>query len=244
MWASTTTYKPTANKGKQADQAFIPPRRLPVPGQRHGWPTLVIETGVSESLPRLREDARWWLENSGGEVKLHQADKVEFELWRLAPPNSPRPLTRAFIDDLRRRNVNAFAPQAVGMQQMYCHHEADVFLGSITGSPIVKNAPMMLPFEGLYDRPPGPLEGDLMLTDKDFVKIVHTVLWPLLCFFDAPYPYSLVSLALFYPVASFLTLAFASTCCLHYQLAIKGRVSTILQAENSKCQVLSSNGMP
>lgn len=34
------------------------------------WPTLVIETGTSESLARLRVDAVWWLTNSGGEVKI------------------------------------------------------------------------------------------------------------------------------------------------------------------------------
>jgi hypothetical protein len=102
-WAMSTTYKPTASKGKQADQCFIPPGRCASPGQPVGWPTFVIETGVSESLPRLREDAKWWFNNSGGEVRMVlvisiKQTKVEFELWQLAPPNSPHPLTRAYIN--------------------------------------------------------------------------------------------------------------------------------------------------
>ncbi|KAI3201015.1 hypothetical protein DTO027I6_6118 [Penicillium roqueforti] len=69
-WMATTTYKPTANKGKQADQGFLPPsRRRPAPGLPPGWPTLAIETGLSESLPRLRQDALWWLSNSSGQVR-------------------------------------------------------------------------------------------------------------------------------------------------------------------------------
>jgi hypothetical protein len=70
---------------------------------------MVIETGVSESFPRLREDAKWWLAASSGDVRIAlvvsiKKAKVEFEKWQLAPPNAPRPLTRQYIDILRLRN--------------------------------------------------------------------------------------------------------------------------------------------
>jgi hypothetical protein len=63
VWLATATYKPTASKGKQPDQAFLPPARCPIRFPRFlssGWPTFVIETGVSESLNRLRENAKKW----------------------------------------------------------------------------------------------------------------------------------------------------------------------------------------
>ncbi|KAJ5919767.1 hypothetical protein N7454_009602 [Penicillium verhagenii] len=64
----TTTYKRTPSKGKQANQCFMTLCRCASPGQPVGWPIFVVETGVVESLPRLREDARWWFDNSNGEA--------------------------------------------------------------------------------------------------------------------------------------------------------------------------------
>ena len=40
------------------------------PDQTREWPFLVIEAGLSDSMPRLQADAAWWLANSGGQVKL------------------------------------------------------------------------------------------------------------------------------------------------------------------------------
>jgi hypothetical protein len=115
-----TTYKPTASKGKQADQCFTPPCRRASPEQPVSWPTFVIETGVLDSLPRLREDTRWWFNNSGREVRMVlvigiKQTKVEFELWQLAPANAPRPLTRVYIDSLRQRPLPPLIQQAVGI---------------------------------------------------------------------------------------------------------------------------------
>ncbi|KAL0640248.1 hypothetical protein Q9L58_000526 [Maublancomyces gigas] len=52
---------------KEADAAMkpIPSRRLAT-----DWPTLVFESGLSEFLSRLRTDAKWWLTNSSGQVKI------------------------------------------------------------------------------------------------------------------------------------------------------------------------------
>lgn len=72
---------------------------------------MVVETGVSESLPRLRQDARRWFGASNGEVRIviiisTKKTAVHFEQWQLAPPNAPRPLTRAYIDSLRQNPGN------------------------------------------------------------------------------------------------------------------------------------------
>ena len=65
-WGGRTAFKPT-NKGKQADETFFPRHRLTsLQSDPCGWPTLVIERGVSESLRRLREEAKWWFTHSQG----------------------------------------------------------------------------------------------------------------------------------------------------------------------------------
>lgn len=101
--------------------------------------------------------------------------KVEFELWQLAPPNSPRPLTRRYIDSLRQRPLPPLVQQGAGTQQMYSHHEVEVTSSGVAGAPRVHNAPMVLPFQALYNRP-GLAEGDLVLRDQDFKDIVGTIL--------------------------------------------------------------------
>src|SRR5256714_969832 len=52
---------------KEGDSAFKP-RSIRL--HEADWPTIVIEAGWSESLRKLRLDAGFWLEDSGGEVKI------------------------------------------------------------------------------------------------------------------------------------------------------------------------------
>lgn len=179
-WVATTTYKPTANKGKQADQGFLPPSRRPsAPGLPPGWPTLTIETGLSESLSQLRQDALWWLSNSSGAVRIvlvisisKRKDRVFIEIWQLAPPNSPRPLTRAYIQTLCQQspNIPPLVQQQAASQQAYCAHEIEISANGVTG------APLTLPFVAVYDRPPAQGEGDIVLAEQDFLDVTSDLL--------------------------------------------------------------------
>jgi hypothetical protein len=105
-WVGNTTYKPTAAKGKQPDNTFVPPSRCATPVDAIGWPTLVIETGLSESLSQLRAEAAKWFVESNGDVRIvlvisMNASRVNIEKWQLAPVGAPVPLTRAYIASLR-----------------------------------------------------------------------------------------------------------------------------------------------
>jgi hypothetical protein len=134
------------------------------------WPTVVIETGVSESLPRLRQDARWWFGASDGEVRMViiisvKKTAVHFEKWQLAPPNAPQPLTRAYIDSLRRNPVNVppLVQQPVNMQQPYSCAEVDVTETTVDG------APLTIPYCALFDVPVRPPNmQDVVLNAEDF----------------------------------------------------------------------------
>lgn len=108
--AERSDINPHCGTKRERDQGFSPSARWPSSTSLQ-WPTVVVETGVSESLPRLLQDARWWFGASGGEVRMViiisiKKTAVHFEQWQLAPPNAPRPLTRAYIDSLRRSPGN------------------------------------------------------------------------------------------------------------------------------------------
>ncbi|KAJ5946896.1 hypothetical protein N7454_003735 [Penicillium verhagenii] len=178
-----TTYRPTGNKGKEADQCFIPAHRKGLHGAAPpGWPTLVIETGVSESLTRLRQDARFWFSQSHGEVYMVlvitiKRTKVTFEVWYLAPPNTPKPLTNARIHELQNLDLPPMVHQFPNDQQAYCHHLVEVASAAPgVQVPEVTGAPLVLPFEAIFCRPPAQGETDIILESRDLIRIVGHVL--------------------------------------------------------------------
>ena len=74
---------------KEADSAFKPRPRRPNPAD---WPTIVLEAGVSKSLRQLKNNARWWLSNSGGQVHIvlifsiqERSRTIQIEKWETRP---------------------------------------------------------------------------------------------------------------------------------------------------------------
>jgi hypothetical protein len=53
---------------KEPDESWIP-NTLPA-GRTDKWPSLVVESGFSETLRQLQRDAEWWLCRSRGDVKV------------------------------------------------------------------------------------------------------------------------------------------------------------------------------
>lgn len=165
----STTHKPTAgNKGKQPDQCFWSPSRYPRPGQQPDWPTLVIETGVTESLRRLREEAYWWFQNSLGQVRIvliicisRRQHKTIIEKWQLAPPGTPNPLTRDILDQLVNTQQPPLVQQPVASQQPYPAQEIQIDPVSVQGGPLTLN------FEALFDRCRRLNESDVVLNADD-----------------------------------------------------------------------------
>ncbi|OQE22815.1 hypothetical protein PENFLA_c012G09152 [Penicillium flavigenum] len=174
IWAGTSTYKPTAGAGKQGDQAFLPPARCPNGLPSGSWPTFVIEAGVSQSISRLREDARRWFVISEGLVRIViiisiKSTNITFEKWQLAPSSAPRPLTRAYLNPLRAQNPNIppLTIQLIPTQQPYSVQEVYVEPNRVVGAPLV------IPFVAIYDRLPGPGEHDILLNAQDFLEVTE-----------------------------------------------------------------------
>ncbi|KAJ6189758.1 hypothetical protein N7519_004666 [Penicillium mononematosum] len=139
-WGGATRYRSTG-RGKEGDQVFSPAQRWPS-GNGLSWPTVVIETGFSESRPKLVQDARWWFGSSNGQVQIVilisiTKHAVHIERWQLAPPDAPNPLTRSYINALRNDPINVppSTPQSLNVQQPYSCAEIDVTANNVVGAP-------------------------------------------------------------------------------------------------------------
>ena len=83
-----TTYKGHF-ASKEPDTAFKPFTRRPNPAD---LPTIVLEAGDSQSLCQLRNGAKWWLSNSGGQVQIvlilliqEESRTIQIEKWETRP---------------------------------------------------------------------------------------------------------------------------------------------------------------
>ena len=84
---------------KEGDSALKPLNMRP---RGADWPTIVLESGWSESLTKLRRDAHIWLERSRGDVKIvllfsisRTARTIIIEKWENGPVPANRPATRS-----------------------------------------------------------------------------------------------------------------------------------------------------
>src|SRR2546429_6398611 len=143
---NATTYK-TPRMSKEGGSAFKPGSMRPL---ETDWPTIVIESGWSESLTKLREDARRWLENSRGAINIvllisigRRARTMIIEKWenRPVPPN--RPPTRANTTQIQAITIDS-------------------------NSNTVNGAPLTLEFRKIFLRQAvPPLEHDFTFTAQD-----------------------------------------------------------------------------
>jgi len=127
---------------KEADSALKP---TSLRRGKDAWLTIVLEVGVSEGLMRLRTDARWWLSNSGGEVKIvvllcfyRNARTILMEVWQM------RPIQR----DIRTRVIVTDVPTTT--------QSIELGTGVVTGM-------LMIPFEDVM------LRGAAAPHEQDFI---------------------------------------------------------------------------
>jgi hypothetical protein len=127
-------------------------------------------------MAKLRSSAKFWLNNSNGQTRFvilisASRARVTFEKWMLMPPNAPNPAPPAHVAALRSRPIHTppLENQPAASKQVYSAQEVVVTPTGMTG------APMILPFQALYDRAPGPNESDITITAQDFRAFVQTI---------------------------------------------------------------------
>jgi hypothetical protein len=153
------TFK-TRRMSKEGDSVFKPLSMRP---RETDWPTIVIESGWSESLTKLREDARRWLVNSRGDVKIvllisigRRARTMIIEKWENGPAPPTRPSTRSNTTQVPT------LIQAITID---------------SNSNAVHGAPLILGFQEIFLRQAvPPLEHDFTFTTQDLLAYA-TNLW-------------------------------------------------------------------
>jgi len=131
------------------------------------WPTLVIESGHSETLPELHKDMQWWFQASNHEVKIvilakfdDQQHHILLEKWEEEISSPQGAITRSRAAAILQQN-GVFNP--VKRQSITITREE-------TTNPVsynVTKGALVLGFRLLFLRDPGPQEGDFVLSIQD-----------------------------------------------------------------------------
>lgn len=156
-----TMYFGQSASAKEGDSSW---KNLRMRSNKGDWPSLVIQAGMSESLPRLRSNARWWIEHSDGRVNIvlliwiRPAMKtVKIEKWE----RGQAPTTRT---SARLNPSNAFPTQT-----------AEITVQS--NSNTVTGAPLILEFSKIFDHlPTPPAEHVCVITVADLANWA-SLLW-------------------------------------------------------------------
>lgn len=139
-----------SGSAKQPDAQFLP-KRLPR-ARTKKWPTLVVESGFSESPSKLMSDARFWLTQFNGEVQVvitikisRSMPQIVLESWEL-------------VNDRHKRT------QVVTISKGENNHL------------YIRGQPLIIGFDKLFLRQPSsPRETDLSLDDSVLEELATEV---------------------------------------------------------------------
>ncbi|KAJ5594259.1 uncharacterized protein N7459_000467 [Penicillium hispanicum] len=147
----SATCKAENGSAKQPDCQFLP-KRLPR-ARTKKWPSLVVETGFSESPSKLMSDARFWLSQSNGDVQMVITIKIN--------QSSPH----IVLESWGLVNDRVHRQQTITIRKGENNH---IYL---------QGQPFNISFNKLFLRPPNiPREKDVSL-DDDTLKTIASNVW-------------------------------------------------------------------
>ncbi|KAF4154112.1 hypothetical protein CNMCM8927_001751 [Aspergillus lentulus] len=151
----------TPTRTKKPHQSYKP---VKFPADYSGrWPSMVIETAFSESQSKLANDARWWLNASGGELKTvitiavqKKREAITIDKWEA-------------ISRPTRGDPGKMVPEVV--QKVTMTREGGDAPVHITG------APLIIEFEKLFLRPAEEEKGerDVVFSHDNLAEIADLV---------------------------------------------------------------------
>ncbi|WEW59049.1 hypothetical protein PRK78_004517 [Emydomyces testavorans] len=147
-----------SQRDKCPDRSYRPVN-LP-PNRSTHWPTLVVETGYSESGPKLSEDAAWWLNESNGDVQIVITIKIERKSRKLILDRWER------VARLTRRN-----PVRNAIVQRVTVYPTQERPARVVGGPLI------LPFSKIFLRNPVGQEGDFTFSDNELIENLANSVW-------------------------------------------------------------------
>ncbi|KAK3359306.1 hypothetical protein B0T25DRAFT_93891 [Lasiosphaeria hispida] len=134
----------------------------PERGNKGAWPTLVIESGDSESLGELHNDMRWWFSTSDHQVKIVLLAKYDdtrsviiLEKWE---------------EDAQTRLGATTTRHFAANQQTPTLRQSITITQNATTNPVsynVTRGTLILSFRLLFLRDPGPGEADFVVSVQD-----------------------------------------------------------------------------
>ncbi|KAJ5887701.1 hypothetical protein N7495_007742 [Penicillium taxi] len=146
---------------KEPDWSIRPDENLLPPGRDSLWPELVLETGVSESLSELMKDARFWLSNSIGDMKMVLVISVNSK-----------------VPHIRYRCV-VVSSTSVGrngcVQYVYSTRHEMEQTRDATGAVVTTNGPITIHFDELFLRPPVAPEADITLDSVNLDRMARSI---------------------------------------------------------------------
>lgn len=152
-------------EGKMPDDCFFPLEKHNRDGK---WPTLVVESGVFESLDRLHEDAKWWFSRSYSDVRI----------VLVVVANKARGLLRVEKWQLMPREVNLgevsggdLKPE---MGQQTVDVQRPVMAQSVTVSPdgvVEGDSRIVLDFRAMFNRAPRGRETDVEIDASALMEL-------------------------------------------------------------------------
>ncbi|KAJ5544594.1 hypothetical protein N7535_007011 [Penicillium sp. DV-2018c] len=153
---------------KEADGSFTPLRK---PSDDNDWPSVVVETGFSESEAQLRTDAHWWFSNSGYQVNIvilihiqrTPERRVILKVYNLRP-TIPR-ITRGLQAEIERSLLSDHTTPQEDSSTVPRPHLAAKEIIVTSGN--VENAPLELEFESVMRRAPNTNERNITFTAED-----------------------------------------------------------------------------
>ncbi|KAJ5597826.1 hypothetical protein N7537_007910 [Penicillium hordei] len=173
---AATRYRGTSCE-KEADQSLTPSRDAFTDKE---WPSLVIETGLSESEAQLRADSHWWFSNSDYRVNMvilfhirrSPERRVTVKLYSLRP--TTRRVTRGLQAEAQRILLSNPTLSQTSSPIVLRHSAVHEI---VVTSRDVQNAPLELDFESVMRRQPAPntREKNIIFTAEDLAECCNHV---------------------------------------------------------------------
>ncbi|OJZ92202.1 hypothetical protein ASPFODRAFT_55821 [Aspergillus luchuensis CBS 106.47] len=145
---------------KEADDSWSHPLVEP---RNKDWPRIVIESAVAASMPRLRQGASWWINNSNGQVQIvilisvHKNSKrIVFEKY-FPKPSVP--------SNTVAQSRTAYIPDLIATTEV-CYGD---------DPPTVRGPSVTLEFQRLVGRKPVLSEKDVILWPELLLEIAEDI---------------------------------------------------------------------
>jgi hypothetical protein len=154
---------PGGSPSKEPDWSMVNANVRPDPDD---FPTIVIEVGFSETLQKLRNDARLWFSMSNNDVQIviliavrAAHNQIIFEKWTLGPVAAGQRTTR---------HTSLYLPRAE--QEITITRTPPNTFAITSGA-----APLILEFSRLFLRPAVGAEHDIVYTQAHLVDIAAAI---------------------------------------------------------------------